>query len=119
MIKVFNRVPAHTELLHHANGSQIARHGKRNHFGKFQNFKSMTKKCPGTLGCQPFAPVFPRQALADFNAWGESCFKLGNEEADVSDELMRFTQFRSPGPESMLFKVRLSAIHQRVALLPR
>ena len=79
----------------------------------------MTNKCPSTLRCQPFAPVFSRQAPADFNTRREGRLKLGNIKADVSDELVRFTQFRSPGPESVLLQMRLGSIDQGIAFFLR
>src|SRR5215469_14500790 len=117
MIEVPAQIPDHPDLLHHAPRRDILRRRKRNDFPEPQPAVRKSQHRRRALRRQPAIPEPRRQPPPNLDAGSEMRLERSHSEPDVSRELTRLLQLRSPEPKPMRIEMQPNALQHRIRLL--
>ena len=116
MIKVIGWIVPEAQLLHDAAGRAIAWYGEGHELLQPELSKSVPDHGTRAFRSQPLPPMGRRQAPADLHARREVGFKRGHHESDEAGEFARLAEFGGPKPKTVLLKMLMVAVNQRVTL---
>ena len=119
MVEVVGRGMGHAEFLHHAAGTEIARHRERNKAGQAEIFKCEVNDGAGSFGSQPLPPIARSQAPANFDSGHKWCVERRDGKADEAEEGLIFAEFGGEEAETVFVKVPLDAGDEIVGELRR
>ena len=111
MIEVVRRIARHTELLHHAPGSQVGGDRERDDLVQRQGFEAVPHHGASALGGESLPPMRGRQSPGDFDAGCKVRHETRHIQADEADELSIATKLGGEQPKSALAKMLLNAIY--------